>query len=131
MLNFRNITLRRGTRVLFSNASFIIHNGQKVGFTGANGAGKSSLFAMVKNELHADEGDFSMPPNLAVAHVAQEMPAVECSALDYVMDGDVELRQLQKSLELAEQNQDGLKQAELHAALDVIGGYSAASRAAR
>ena len=131
MLNFRNITLRRGTRVLFSNASFIIHNGQKVGFTGANGAGKSSLFAMVKNELHADEGDFSMPPNLAVAHVAQEMPAVECSALDYVMDGDAELRQLQQALEIAEQNHDGLKQAELHAKLDVIGGYSAVSRAAR
>lgn len=131
MLNFRNITLRRGTRVLFSNASFIIHNGQKVGFTGANGAGKSSLFAMVKNELHADEGDFSMPPNLAVAHVAQEMPAVECSALDYVMDGDVELRQLQKELELAEKNHDGLKQAQLHEKLDVIGGYNAVSRAAR
>lgn len=131
MLNFRNITLRRGTRVLFSNASFIIHNGQKVGFTGANGAGKSSLFAMVKNELHADEGDFSMPPNLAVAHVAQEMPAVECSALDYVIDGDVELRQLQKELEIAEQNHDGVKQAELHVKLDIIGGYIATSRAAR
>ncbi len=131
MLNFRNITLRRGTRVLFSNASFTLHNGQKVGFTGANGAGKSSLFAMVKNELHADEGDFTMPPNLAVAHVAQEMPAVECSALDYVMDGDVELRQFQQQLNVAEENHDGLKQAELHAALDVIGGYSANSRAAR
>lgn len=131
MLNFRNITLRRGTRVLFSNASFIIHNGQKVGFTGANGAGKSSLFAMVKNELHADEGDFTMPPNLAVAHVAQEMPAVDCSALDYVMDGDFELRELQKELEQAEANHDGLKQAELHAKLDIIGGYSATSRAAR
>ncbi|MEI7839950.1 MAG: ATP-binding cassette domain-containing protein [Methylococcaceae bacterium] len=131
MLNFRNITLRRGTRVLFSNASFTLHNGQKVGFTGANGAGKSSLFAMVKGELHADEGDFTMPPNLAIAHVAQEMPAVECSALDYVMDGDVELRQLEQQLKIAEENHDGLKQAELHAALDVISGYSAASRAAR
>jgi len=131
MLNFRNITLRRGTRVLFSNASFTLHNGQKVGFTGANGAGKSSLFAMVKNELHADEGDFTMPPDLAIAHVAQEMPAVECSALDYVMDGDVELRQLEQKLKIAEENHDGLKQAELHAALDVISSYSAASRAAR
>ncbi len=131
MLNFRNITLRRGARVLFSNATFSLHNGQKIGFTGANGAGKSSLFAMVRGELHADEGDFSMPPNLAVAHVAQEMPAVECRALDYVMDGDVELRQLEAQLKEAEQSHDGLKQAELHAALDVIGGYSAASRAAR
>lgn len=72
-----------------------------------------------------------MPPNLAIAHVAQEMPAVEYSALDYVMDGDVELRQLQKKLNIAEQAHEGLKQAELHAALDVIGGYSANSRAAR
>ena len=72
MLNFKNIALRRGVRVLFSNSSFTIHKGQKVGFTGANGAGKSSLFALVKNELHLDEGDFSMPPNLEIAHVAQE-----------------------------------------------------------
>lgn len=131
MLNFRNITLRRGARVLFSNATFILHNGQKIGFTGANGAGKSSLFAMVRGELLADEGDFSLPPNLAVAHVAQETPAVECSALDYVMDGDVELRQLEAQLSAAEQAHDGLKQAALHSALEVIGGYSAAARAAR
>lgn len=131
MLNFRNISLRRGVRVLFSGASFIIHKGQKVGVTGANGAGKSSLFAMIREQLHADEGEFSMPPNLAIAHVAQETPAVNCSALDYVMDGDAELRVLQQQLQQAEQQHDGLKQAELHATLDVIGGYTAAARAAR
>ena len=131
MLNFKNIALRRGVRVLFTQASFTIHKGQKVGFTGANGAGKSSLFAMVKNELHADEGDFSMPPNLAIAHVAQETPAVNCSAIDYVIDGDQELRELQQQLSVAEQTSDGLKQAELHSLLETIGGYTAQARASR
>ncbi len=131
MLNFKNIALRRGARVLFANSSFTIHKGQKVGFTGANGAGKSSLFALVKNELHLDEGDFSMPPNLEVAHVAQETPPVTSSAIDYVIDGDQQLRELQKQLALAEQNDNGLKQAEYHATLEIIGGYTAQARASR
>ncbi|MGZ5049603.1 MAG: ATP-binding cassette domain-containing protein [Methylobacter sp.] len=131
MLNFRNITLRRGARVLFANSSFTIHKGQKVGFTGANGAGKSSFFALIRGELHLDEGEFSMPPGLEIAHVAQETPAVTCSAIDYVIDGDKPLRQLQQQLALAEQAEDGLKQAELHTALDIIGGYGAQARASR
>jgi ATP-binding cassette subfamily F protein 3 len=131
MLNFKNIALRRGARVLFENASFTIHKGQKAGITGANGAGKSSFFALVRNELHLDEGDFSMPPGLEIAHVAQETPAATCSAIDYVMDGDRELRQLQQQLLAAEQADDGLKQAQLHAALETIGGYSAEARASR
>ena len=117
--------------MLFANSSFTIHKGQKVGFTGANGVGKSSFFALVKNELHLDEGDFSMPPNLEIAHVAQETPAVLSSAIDYVIDGDQQLRRLQQQLLAAEQADDGLKQAELHAILDTIGGYTAQARASR
>ncbi len=131
MLNFKNIAIRRGNRLLFSGASFTIHKGQKIGLTGANGAGKSSLFALLRDELHADEGEFSMPPNLEVAHVAQETPALSCSALDYVLDGDRELRQLQQQLAQAEQAHDGLKLAELHSLFDHIGGYTAQSRASR
>ncbi|MEQ1622484.1 MAG: ATP-binding cassette domain-containing protein [Methylococcales bacterium] len=131
MLNFKDLTLRRGARVLFANASFIIHKGQKVGFTGANGAGKSSLFALVRGELHPDEGDFSMSPGLEIAHVAQETPAVSSSAIDYVIDGDQPLRRLEQALLAAEKANDGLKQAELHATLDVIGGYTAKARASR
>jgi ATP-binding cassette subfamily F protein 3 len=131
MLNFKNIALRRGVRLLFDEASFTIHQGEKVGITGANGAGKSSFFALIRDELHLDAGDFSMPPGLEIAHVAQETPAAECSAIDYVMDGDRELRRLQAELQTAEANHDGLKQAELHAALDVIGGYEAQARASR
>ena len=117
--------------MLFSNASFTIHKGQKVGFTGANGVGKSSLFALIRNELHLDEGDFSLPPGLEMAHVAQETLAVSSSAIDYIMDGDRELRRLQQQLTIAETNHDGLKQAELHAALETIGGYTAQAKAAR
>ncbi|MBM4208082.1 MAG: ATP-binding cassette domain-containing protein [Gammaproteobacteria bacterium] len=131
MLNFKNIALRRGVRVLFSGASFTIHKGDKVGFTGANGTGKSSFFALIRDELHADEGEFSYPPNLEIAHVAQETPAVACSALDFVMDGDRELRHLQTQLQAAEAAHDGILQADLHTKLDVIGGYSAKARAAR
>jgi ATP-binding cassette subfamily F protein 3 len=131
MLNFKNISLRRGARVLFSDTSFVIHKGQKAGLTGANGVGKSSLFAMLLGQLHVDEGDFSMPPQLEIAHVAQETPAVEYSAIDYVIDGDQELRRLELQLQTAEQQDDGLKLAELHSTLDHIGGYTAQARASR
>ena len=131
MLNFKNISLRRGVRILFSDTSFTIHKGQKAGLTGANGVGKSSLFAMLLNQLHVDEGDFTMPPGLEIAHVAQETPAVDYSAIDYVIDGDKELRQLQQQLLAAEQQDDGIKLAELHSTLDHIGGYTANARASR
>ncbi len=131
MLNFKNISLRRGARVLFSETTFTIHKGQKAGLTGANGVGKSSLFAVLLDELHVDEGDFSMPPGLEIAHVAQETPAVDYSAIEYVIDGDRELRQLQRQLELAEIQDDGIKLAELHNTLDLIGGYTANARASR
>ncbi len=131
MLNFKNISLRRGVRILFSETSFTIHKGQKAGLTGANGVGKSSLFAVLLDQLHIDEGDFSMPPGLEIAHVAQETPAVDYSAIDYVIDGDKELRQLQQQLEHAEQQDDGIKLAELHSTLDLIGGYTANARASR
>jgi ATP-binding cassette subfamily F protein 3 len=131
MLNFKNITLRRAARVLFTGCSFTIHKNEKVGFTGANGTGKSSFFAMVKGELHPDEGDFSLPPNLEIAHVAQETPALDKSAIDYVIDGDIELRRLQFQLLAAEVSNDGLKQAELHILLDNVGGYTAQARASK
>ncbi|MFZ2726856.1 MAG: ATP-binding cassette domain-containing protein [Methylococcaceae bacterium] len=131
MLNFKSIALRRGVRVLFENSSFTIHKGEKVGFTGANGAGKSSFFALIRGELPVDEGDFSMPPNLEIAHVDQETPAATCSAIDYVMDGDAELRRLQAQLNAAESAHDGLKLAQLHSTFDIIGGYTAPMRASR
>ncbi|BCG64289.1 MAG: ATP-binding cassette, subfamily F, member 3 [Methyloprofundus sp.] len=131
MLNFKNIALRRGTRVLFANSSFTLHKGQKAGITGANGVGKSSFFALLLDDLHPDEGDFSMPPNLAVAHVAQETHATNQAAIEYIIDGDQELRQIQQAIIKAEQAGDGIKQAELFTKMENIDGYTASSRASR
>lgn len=128
MLRFTQLGLRRGTKLLFEDANITIHPGQKVGLTGANGCGKSSLFAMIKNEIHPDEGDFYRPKEWVIAHVAQETPSDTRAVIEYVLDGDVELRQTEQALEQAHQ---GERAAELHAHLDTIDGYTARSRAAR
>ncbi len=131
MLKCTHLSLRRGTKLLFEDASFTVHPGQKVGVTGANGTGKSSLFSLIRHELHADAGDLYLPQKWVVAHVAQETPAVDRHAIEYVMDGDAELRMIQARLAAAEQSDDGHKVAELHAQLEVIGGYNVRARAAR
>ncbi len=131
MLSFRNLALRRGNRQLFGEATFTIHAGNKIGITGANGAGKSSLFALLLGEIHADSGDLSRPPRLVTAHVAQETPALDRPAIEYVMDGDKELSNIQTELNEAETEHRGAHVATLHAKLDAIDGYRAQSRAAR
>jgi ATP-binding cassette subfamily F protein 3 len=131
MLNFTHVTLRRGARVLLEDLTLTIHAGQKIGITGANGAGKSSLFALVRHELAPDIGDFSRPPGLVIAHVAQETPASDTPAIEYVLDGDAELRGIERELAQAETDGDGARQARLHAQLDTIDAYTARSRAAR
>ena len=95
MLRISEVTLRRGARVLLQATSLNVHPGQKVGLVGPNGSGKSSLFALIRGELHADSGDVAMPPRWVIAHVAQEIPAVDRDALDFVMDGDEELRAIE------------------------------------
>ncbi|MCG6887866.1 MAG: ATP-binding cassette domain-containing protein [Proteobacteria bacterium] len=131
MLTFSNLALRRGPRLLFEQASFTIHTGNKVGLTGANGTGKSSLFSLILGTLQADEGSVDLPPRTVIAHVAQETPAVDQAAIDYVLDGDRELRQLQARLHTAEQDNQGEQQAHLHESLANIDAYTAPSRAAR
>jgi len=131
MLNFTSVTLRRGPRVLFADAGFTLHAGQKVGLTGANGCGKSSLFAMLRGELAPDAGELSLPPGTVIAHVAQETPAVATPAVDYVLDGDSELRRVEGELAAAEAAADGVKVAAMHDRLAAIDGYSARARAAR
>ncbi len=96
MLKFRDVTLRRGGRVLFAAANFAVFAGQKVGITGANGTGKSSLFALLRGELHADAGDVDVPAKWIFGHVAQETPAVDQPAIEYVLDGDTELRAIER-----------------------------------
>ena len=130
MLRLTDITLRRGARVLLEDATMNVHPGQKVGLVGPNGSGKSSLFALVRNELHADAGEVSLPPRWVLSHVAQETPAVERPALDFVMDGDAELREIEAGIAKAEAEHDtGHELAHLHARFDEIGGYQAKSRA--
>ncbi len=131
MIKLSHLSLRRGPRLLFENANLLIHPGQRVGLTGANGTGKSSLFAMIRGQLHADQGELSFPGNWVISHVAQETPAVDTLALDYVLEGDTQLSQLLTALENAEAAGDGHEQTHLHDQLALIDGYTGRSRAAK
>ncbi|MEO9382867.1 ATP-binding cassette domain-containing protein [Chromobacterium phragmitis] len=131
MIQLKNLSLRRGLKELLIGANLTLNPGYKAGLTGANGVGKSSLFAMLLGELHADGGDMLLPPNWTVAHVAQETPALERSALDYVLDGDKELRALEAQLADAEDKHDGNAIGHLHGELANIDAYSAPSRAGK
>jgi len=131
MIQLTNLSLRRGHKVLFEEASLSVHPGQKAGLTGANGTGKSSLFALLMNQLHADTGDCSVPKHWQIAHVKQETPALEQSALDYVLDGDVVYRQVEKQIEQATASEQHEKLGELYAEMESIGGYAAHAKAGR
>ena len=95
MITLRNITLRRGTKVVLRDASVTLQPSEKIGLIGRNGAGKSSLFAMLSGKLHADNGDMDMPPRWRIGEVAQEMPETEDGATDFVLQGDLPLQQAQ------------------------------------
>ena len=101
MLNFQDVAIRRGPRVLFSEATFGLFRGEKIGITGENGSGKSSLMAMVRGELHPDIGTFEMPGNLEIAHVSQELDATDQHAIEFVLDGDAQLRRIERDNALA------------------------------
>ena len=131
MLNLTDVTLSRGPRTLLSHVSVTVHAGWKLGVVGRNGTGKSTLFALLTGELAPDTGDASMPKNLAIATVAQETPATPQAALDYALDGDVELRAVETELLKAEAAHDGARIATLHERLHAIDGYAARARAAR
>jgi len=130
MLSARDLTLRRGPQPLFEQVNFSVHRGDKVGITGANGAGKSSLFAAVRGELAPDRGDLELPAAEDIAHVEQEIAADQRPAIEFVLDGDVQLRATQASIAAAERADEPLKLAELYATLEAIDGYRAAARAA-
>ena len=131
MIRFSNVTLARGAKLLLEGAELAVNPGERVGLIGANGSGKSSLFALLRGELHADKGDVDFPAHWRIAHVAQETPALERSAVEYAIDGDLRLRHLEEELSLAEKANEGTRMAELHAALGDAGAYTARSRAER
>lgn len=123
MFKLDSITLRRGADPLLKDASALIHAGQRVAIIGANGAGKTSLFKLVLGELSLDAGEFSLPGNCRLAHMAQEVGAVNRSALDYVMDGHQAFRALEQALAKAEAEHNDHAMAELHGELEQIGAY--------
>lgn len=131
MINFSNISLFRGANLLMDDVNFIIHQGQKVGVTGSNGCGKSTLFALLMGKIGVDQGEFSMPEKIAIAHVRQEADPVPTPAVEYVLQGDEEYCSIQQQLSNAEAKQDGHAISELHHQLQDIGGYEANSRAAK
>ncbi len=131
MLYFDRISLRRGNKLLFSDASMTIHAGHRVGITGANGCGKSSLFALVQGNIEEDSGSFHHEKGISIAHVAQETPALDTAAITYIMQGDTELTMLQGQMDQAEANGEGMRVAELHERFAAIDGYAARARAAR
>jgi ATP-binding cassette subfamily F protein 3 len=130
VLSARDLTLRRGPQPLIEQANFTVFRGNKAGITGANGSGKSSLFAAILGELAADRGDIDRPANLKIAHVEQEVAASARAAIEFVLDGDTELRSVLAVIEEAERRDAAMALAEGYASLQAIDGYRARARAA-
>ena len=129
MIRLSQVTLRRGTKTLLEGADVALNPGDRIGLIGANGSGKTSLFALLRDEIHADKGEADFPKQWRVAYVAQETPALDRPALEYAIDGDTTLRGLEAELAAAETANDGHKIGELHAALGDAGAYTVRSRA--
>ncbi|WUR11567.1 ATP-binding cassette domain-containing protein [[Empedobacter] haloabium] len=136
MIRFNQVSLMRGVKPLLENVDLTLNPGDKIGLIGANGAGKSSLFAMLRNELHPDQGDIDFPAKWRMAYVAQETPPLERAALDYAIDGDVNLRRLQAELARLEalpeseqnSNENGIAIGEVYSALADADAYTVQSR---
>ena len=129
MLSFNNLSLRRGSNLLFENVNFTVHKNNKVGLVGSNGTGKTSLFKMILGEVESDKGQCNYPPDLKVACMAQEIPGTEEKALDYVISGDEKLVKIQKAISEAESNEEYSSLGELHSQLEDLDGFTAKSRA--
>ncbi|WP_421132902.1 ATP-binding cassette domain-containing protein [Alteromonas sp. A079] len=130
MIKLSNVSLLRGRKVLLEEASAQVFPGHKVALIGSNGCGKSSLFALLRKELSVDAGDCTLPSDWRIVSVAQETPATDRTAIEYVIDGDKHLRHLQQQLATAEQQEDGVAIGQIHGQLDQAGAYDVESRAA-
>ncbi|WP_413615616.1 ATP-binding cassette domain-containing protein [Halomonas cupida] len=131
MIALRQVTLQRGAEPLFEEADVTLHAGHKAGIVGPNGAGKSSLFGLILGEIGADKGSIEMSGGQRIAHMAQEVDALDRPIVEYVLDGDSELRRTEAALTEARASQDHHREAELHGIIDALDGYSAPARAAQ
>ncbi|MEM7219699.1 MAG: ABC-F family ATP-binding cassette domain-containing protein [Pseudomonadota bacterium] len=132
MLQLQDIVLHRGDRLLFDDLSFVVHAGQHVALVGRNGAGKSTLFSLIRKRLGPEEGNVLVPSSWRVVHMAQEAPASDRSALDFVIDGHAELRDVERAAERAASEQGReLEHANLLQRFDDLGGYQAEAEAAK
>lgn len=131
MIALRQVALQRGTQTLLDNADLTLHDGVKAGIIGANGAGKSSLFKLLLGELGPDQGDVELSGGQRIAHMAQEVEALDRPIIEYVMDGDIALRQAEADLQAARDAGQAHREAELHGLIETLDGYRAESRAAQ
>jgi ATP-binding cassette subfamily F protein 3 len=129
VITVRDVTLRRGAKLVLQGTTFTLNPGEKASLVGRNGAGKSSLFSLLTGRLHADAGDVEIPPRWQVGEVAQHMPETDDGATDFVLEGDLPLQRAQAALRAAEAADDGNAMAEAHAALDEAGAFDARARA--
>ena len=129
MLSFTNLALRRGPNLLFEDASFVIHRDKKVGLIGANGTGKTSLFKMITGELDVEEGYLDYPHDLRISYLAQEVPGTDEVAVQYVLEGDKQLIEIQEKIRSAEENERFDELGELHAIFNSMDGHAALSKA--
>ncbi len=129
MITLKNVTLRRGAKVLLDNASVTLNPGEKVGLVGRNGAGKSSMFALLDGSLHEDAGDYSVPTQWRMGQVAQDMPETEQGATDFVIEGDTRLLAAQSEVAAAEAGNDGDRMAHAYMELQDAGAHDAPARA--
>ncbi|HCF72339.1 MAG TPA: ABC transporter ATP-binding protein, partial [Gammaproteobacteria bacterium] len=129
MLKINNLALRRGTRLLLERVNLDVFPGQRLGLTGANGSGKSSLFSVIAGRLEADQGSVTLPRGTLISEVMQETPQSEDSAIEYVIDGDQQFRAVERHIRRAEQANDGARLAEWHDNLEQIDGFTVSARA--
>ncbi len=129
MISLKNVTLRRGVKVVLDDTTVTLQPGEKVGLVGRNGAGKSSLFSLLAGRLQADAGEVYLPPRWRMTEVAQSMPETEDSATDFVLEGDTRLLEANAALAAAEAADDGHAMAEAHQQIAEAGGFEARPRA--
>ena len=129
MLKITDLSLRRGTRLLLENVELDVFPGQRLGLTGANGSGKSSLFSVIAGRLEADQGNVSLPRGTLIAEVLQETPESSRTAIDYVIDGDKAYRSLETKIAQAELDDNGTELASLHSQMEAIDGFRVSARA--